>query len=138
MEAIEILEYINNNKVFSLATSNETVPSVRMMITFKADSTGIYFATDTRKQLHAEILRNPNVELCFFNKELNNQIRIRGVATVEDNEAVKMEAIEKLPFLSRYLVGSKLSPNLTVFRIRHSIAKPWNFEGVTSLYIVDL
>ncbi|MBE6072392.1 MAG: pyridoxamine 5'-phosphate oxidase family protein [Clostridium butyricum] len=61
----EILESINKNPVFYLATIDGDKPKVRGMLLYKADDNGILFHTGASKDLYSQILKNPNAELCF-------------------------------------------------------------------------
>lgn len=136
MEPRDIYEFINKNKVFCLATSEGNIPSVRMMAIFKADETGLYFVTDRRKKVFEDLTLNGAVELCFFNTSDNRQVRVKGLVSFPTNTAIREEAISCFPFLKKY--SEKDTDNLVVACIRHGVAKPWNFDGITTSMMIDL
>ena len=85
----EILEAINKNPAFFLATIDEDKPRVRGMLLYKADENGILFHTAASKDLYSQILKNPNAELCFNCS--GTQIRISGKLDIIDDNNLKDE-----------------------------------------------
>ena len=84
MDKIDVLKFISENPVFYLATSDKNIPYVRIMTVCKADENGIIFNTKKYKRSFEELSKNPNIEMCFYNKEDDIQIRVFG--KVEKNE----------------------------------------------------
>ena len=78
MTNAEILEFVKQNPVFCLATSDNNIPHVRTMMICKADENGIVFNTKSFKDSYKELENNPNVEMCFYNSKKDIQIRIFG------------------------------------------------------------
>ena len=76
MTQAEIMEFINKNPVFALATTIDNVPHVRNMMVAFADTRGIIFSTGRDKDVCKQIIANPKIELCFFSQEQGKQIRI--------------------------------------------------------------
>ena len=55
MDKQQILEFINQNPVFSLGTIDEGKPRVRYMMTSIADERGIIFCTGRKKDVYKQI-----------------------------------------------------------------------------------
>lgn len=81
----EILDAINQNPVFYLATLDGDQPRVRGMLLYKADDYGIVFHTGTMRDLYKQLSENKKAELCFNCG--NAQIRISGeLEEIDDND----------------------------------------------------
>jgi len=66
----------------ALATATpDGAPSVRMVLLKHVDERGFAFFTDYRSQKGRELEANPRAEACFFWKELERQVRVRGSVT---------------------------------------------------------
>jgi pyridoxamine 5'-phosphate oxidase len=86
---------IEDANAMALATATKDgAPSVRMVLLKGADSSGFAFFTDFRSQKGRELAENPRAEACFYWKELERQVRVRGT-------------VEKLPLLdsARYFAS---------------------------------
>jgi pyridoxamine 5'-phosphate oxidase len=77
MTKSEVIAAANANPVCYMATVEGNQPRVRGMGMYKADERGLIFQTWTKKDLHTQLLKNPQVELCFSTKD-GAQIRISG------------------------------------------------------------
>ncbi|MCU0847495.1 MAG: pyridoxamine 5'-phosphate oxidase family protein [Spirochaetes bacterium] len=126
MDRIEIFALMEANPVFHLATVDGNVPRVRAMLLYSADESGIVFHSGKSKDLHSQIMKNPNVELCFNDYARSIQVRVNGVVETVDDIAKKKEIIEKRQFL-RPWVEEKGYEFLTVYRIRDMKAVVWTF-----------
>ena len=78
MQKEHIFEIINKNPVLFLATLEETEPRVRGMLLYRADESGIIFHTGPHKDVYHQIIKNPQVQMCFYDAAQNIQIRVRG------------------------------------------------------------
>jgi pyridoxamine 5'-phosphate oxidase len=127
MNKKDIIEFINSNQVCYLATIEDNQPRVRGMMAYKADETGILFHTGNKKDLYQQLLKNPKVELCFFNPKTNMQIRVSGKAVVIDDLKLKQEIVEARPFMKPWIeqFGYVL---LVVFKVVDGVAQIWTFE----------
>lgn len=124
----EILEAINKNPAFFLATIDEDKPRVRGMLLYKADENGILFHTAASKDLYSQILKNPNVELCFNCS--GTQIRISGKLDIIDDNNLKDEiyAHPSRAFLKTWKDDGSLGDpykNLIVLNLKNGIAVTW-------------
>ena len=80
----------NDPNALSLATSNNNLPSVRMVLLKDFSQNGFIFYTNLNSQKGNELKENPKAAMCFHWKSLLRQIRINGVVTqVADDVADK-------------------------------------------------
>ena len=80
----------NDPNAVSLATSNNNLPSVRMVLLKDFSQNGFVFYTNLNSQKGNELKENPKAAMCFHWKSLLRQIRINGVVTqVADDIADK-------------------------------------------------
>jgi pyridoxamine 5'-phosphate oxidase len=79
----------NDPNALSLATSSENnLPSVRMVLLKEFNQNGFVFYTNLNSQKGKELKENPNAAMCFHWKSLLRQIRISGTITqVKNNVA---------------------------------------------------
>ncbi len=80
---------LNDPNALSLATSSENnLPSVRMVLLKEFNQNGFVFYTNLNSQKGNELKENPNAAMCFHWKSLLRQIRINGtIEQVEDEVA---------------------------------------------------
>ena len=112
MDKQHVLEFINKNPVFALATLDAGRPRVRYMMTSIADQRGIYFSTGRRKKIYAQTIAAPAVELCYYNQESETQIRIEEVR----DSILKNEILDKFPFLRPWIEKQGLD-EMAVFQL---------------------
>jgi uncharacterized pyridoxamine 5'-phosphate oxidase family protein len=124
----EILEFINKNPVFFLATQDGNQPRVRGMMVVEANENGILFTTGKPKDLYNQLSNNQLVELCFYNATENKQIRISGKAELTEKLEVKKRVVEKFPFL-KPLVEKEGYDILAPYYIREAKALVWTMEA---------
>ena len=80
----------NDPNAVSLATSNNNLPSVRMVLLKEFSQNGFIFYTNLNSQKGNELKENPKAAMCFHWKSLLRQIRINGaVKQVTDDVANK-------------------------------------------------
>ena len=134
MQKKEIFEIININPIIFLGTVDGTEPRVRAMLLYKADENGIVFHTGPIKEVYHQILKNPNVEMCFYDFAQNIQIRVRGALEKIDDISYK-EEISKHPtraFMQAWKANCKSMDEFynmfSVFRLKNGKAHVWTFE----------
>jgi pyridoxamine 5'-phosphate oxidase len=96
MDKKEILAFINKNPTAYLATVEGDKPHVRAMGTFRADENGIIFSMQSPKDVYKQLVKNPEVELCYYAEGV--QIRVSGRMEQITDIALKNGIIEKRPF----------------------------------------
>jgi pyridoxamine 5'-phosphate oxidase len=129
MNKNEILEFISKNPSCSLATCEGNKPHARGMLTYSANDDGILFHTGKTKDLHKQLMKNPNVELCFGSGKIENfiQVRISGKAELDEDIGLKKEIVHKREFL-KPMVEREGYDFLAVYRIRKGVATVWTMQ----------
>lgn len=91
MNKTEAYEMMRANPGFFLATCEAGQPRVRGMMLYRADEEGILFHTGTTKDVYAQIIKNPRVEMCFNDFQTGVQLRVTGELEPVDDPALKDE-----------------------------------------------
>ena len=100
MTRTEILELIKANPTSFMATVEGDKPHVRGMGIYDVSEDGIIIIqTWTIKDIHQQILKNPEVELCFNDRKAGIQVRVSGRAEIIDDLDFKKRVVEKRPFM---------------------------------------
>jgi uncharacterized pyridoxamine 5'-phosphate oxidase family protein len=123
----EIFEFIKENPVFSLATSEDNKPHVRIMMLYRADENGIIFNTGENKDVHRQLTANPQVEMCFYNAEQGRQVRISGTVEVLEDLELKKRVVADYPFLKEW-VDREGYEVLIVYCLSKGKATTWTME----------
>jgi pyridoxamine 5'-phosphate oxidase len=127
MNKSEILQFLNTNPVFHMATAEGNTPHVRGLLLYKADDNGIMFHTGKMKDLHKQLTANPNVEMCFNNGNFENlvQIRVSGSVELVEDLGLKKEIVEKRDFLKPW-VEERGYDFLAVYNLKKGRATVWS------------
>lgn len=123
MNKKEILSFISENNIGNLATIDGKAARVRCMDTFRADESGLIFYTGKSKNVCKQILKNPEVEVCYFAKGL--QVRVRGKMELVEDMALKKEIVAGRAFLGDY--SEEDYKDMAVFRLKGK-ATIWTME----------
>ena len=123
----EVLEFINKNPVFSLATTEGNQPRVRIIMLYRADKDGIIFCTGRQKAVYEQLQANPAVEMCFYNADDGRQVRIKGTVELVDDLELKMQIVEQFTFLKPW-VESEGYEVLIPFCLKNGKAVTWTME----------
>jgi len=126
MNKKEILEFLNANPIFHLATVEGNKPHVRGMLLYRADEDGIIFNTGKIKEVYKQLIENPNVEMSFTNGIFENliQVRVSGVVEPVEDLELKKEIVQKRDFLKAW-VDQVGYDQFAVFRVRKGQATMW-------------
>jgi len=129
MNKNEILEFLNANPVFHLATVEGNKPHVRGLLMYKADDNGIMFHTGKMKDLHKQLTANPQVEMCFSNGNFEDliQIRVNGTVELVEDLEQKKEIVQKREFLKPW-VDQMGYDFLAVYNLKKGIATVWTMK----------
>ena len=124
MNQAEIMEFVNKNPIFSLATCADGVPYVRTMMVAFADSRGIIFSTGVAKDVCKQMQANPKIELCFYSAGDEKQLRIAGAAEQIDDIELKKALVEKFEFLKPWVDAAGYDV-LATFKVTDAQAVEW-------------
>ncbi len=123
----EVFEFVGKNPVFGLATADDNKPHVRMMMLYRADENGIIFNTGENKDVHKQLLANPQVEMCFYSAEEQRQVRIGGTVEVLEDLELKKQVVKDYPFLKEW-VDREGYDVLIVYCLKSGRATVWTME----------
>ncbi len=98
-----------------LASLDGDQPRLRPVSPVRTDVFTVYVANLRSYHKTKEIAANPKVELCYLDAD-HNQVRITGVARIEENSDRLKEIWADNPLLRQFL-GSMDHPDLIVYRI---------------------
>lgn len=98
-----------------LASDDSGQPRLRPVSPVKTDGFTVWVANLRSYHKTGEIAANPKVELCYLDAD-HHQVRITGIAAIEDDRALLDAIWEKNPLLRSYL-GTPDNPELIVYRI---------------------
>jgi pyridoxamine 5'-phosphate oxidase len=127
MTKAEVLEFVQKNPVFSLATIESNQPHVRLIMLYRADENGIIFVTGRQKALYKQLQANPAVEMCFYNHEQGLQVRIEGSVIMLDDLDLKKQVVEDFSFL-KPVVESQGYDVLICYCLKNGKASTWTME----------
>ena len=127
----EVIEAINKNPVFYLATEENGQPHVRGMLLYKADENEIVFHTGKMRELFSQLMKNDNAELCFNADGV--QIRISGKLELVEDNALKDEIANhpSRAFLNSWknaVTINEFHEQFAVFRLRKGKITLWTME----------
>lgn len=112
-----------------LATIDGDQPRLRPVSPVRTEGFVIYVANLKSYHKTVEIAANPKVELCYLDGS-HDQVRITGVATVENDQSRLQEIWNTNPLLRQYL-GTIDNPALIIYRIepvRVRFMREWALE----------
>lgn len=98
-----------------LATMDGDQPRVRPVSPVRTDGFTVYVANLRQYHKTQEIEANAKVELCYLDQS-HDQVRITGLAHVEQDRGLLQEIWDANPLLRKYL-GNLDNPDLIVYRI---------------------
>ncbi|OGW34488.1 MAG: pyridoxamine 5'-phosphate oxidase [Nitrospirae bacterium GWD2_57_9] len=129
MNKNEILQFLNANMVFHLATVEDGEPRVRGIWLYRADENGLVFHTGKMKELHRQLSADPHVEMSFNNGKFGDltQVRVRGTVELVEDLELKKEIVQKRPFLKPW-VDQDGYEQMAVYRLKNGKAAVWSMS----------
>jgi uncharacterized pyridoxamine 5'-phosphate oxidase family protein len=127
MNLDQIYAFLNENSAAMVATSEEDVPHLRTIWTVKIDKNGVLFHTGKMKAFYQQLIKNPQVEMCFTNSDKSIQIRVSGIVRQIEDLSIKMELLEKRSFLKDIERKTGSVDFLSVFLLEKCLASVWTF-----------
>ena len=76
----QVTQFLKDNSIAYIATSSDDIPTVRVMQILNIDTEKIIFNTKQFKQSCKDLCQNSNIEICFYNYNTYEQIRVYGQA----------------------------------------------------------
>lgn len=124
----EIIQLIQENPVFSLATVEAGEPRVRLVALVEITSTDLMFYTRRHKNMCRQMLADQNVELCFWAPKESIQFRLRGRVKFLDTDDARQELLRKAP-RARMWVDKEGLQVLMPCRLCHASVKLLDLSG---------
>ncbi len=128
MNKNDILTFISKNPFGCLGTIENKSARVRFMDTFRSDENGLIFYTSKRKPVFQQIVKNSEVEVCYFAKDI--QIRVRGKMEIIEDLKLKKEILKNKPFLAPFYKKDEDLQEMGVLRLKGK-ATVWTFKNLT-------
>lgn len=134
MNKNEILEFISKHPHGCLGTVDDRAARVRFMDTYRTDENGLIFYTGKAKNLFQQILKNPEVEVCYYAEGV--QVRVRGKMEIIEDLQLKKEVVKNRPFLApfykkdddfKHLGLLRLKGKATVWIMKKNLGEPATF-----------
>lgn len=122
MNKKEVTSFLKDNSVACIATSSKDIPSVRVMQILEIDEDNIVFNTKSFKQSYKDLIVNPNIEICFYNHNTFEQIRVFGIT----KEILGLEIKEKI--LKKHPVLQNLVDKEGIDVIKPFILENWQYK----------
>ncbi len=117
----EIIEFVTQNPVCTLATVENDQPHVRGFLTNVIDHK-IYFTTSTHKRVGRELLQNQKVELCYLNADSSVMLRITAKVVFEKSLEMKQKLIDEKPYLKEFSADDE---TFLLFTLENAKARFW-------------
>lgn len=127
----EIIKFLNDAKVFYLATVDNDRPKVRPFGFVMEFTKKMYFVTANTKRVYAELKENPFIEICALGAD-RRWIRVSGQAVFEDNLKAKKKAFKLMPDLAN-IYNTPENPAFEVFYIEEGKADIYGGAEVKTL-----
>jgi uncharacterized pyridoxamine 5'-phosphate oxidase family protein len=123
----EIVQFLDQNPVFYLATSDGGVPKVRPFGAKAVFENKLYFCTNNTKKVYRQIKTNPLVEISTADTG-GSWIRIWGSAVFDDRREAKEAMLKSNPMLNNlYTLDDGV---FSVFYLENAAAVLENMEGL--------
>jgi uncharacterized pyridoxamine 5'-phosphate oxidase family protein len=97
MNKTEILDFMTTNPTHFLATTDGKTAYVRPFGTYQANEKGLYYFTQTVKDVYKQMAEHPEIETCYYNGDVT--LRIRGRVKFIEDMALKQEIVTNRDFL---------------------------------------
>ena len=115
MNGIEkVYQFLNQAETYYLATVDGDQPRVRPFGTALLREGKLYIQTGKGKDVTKQIARNPKVELCAFRD--GTWLRLAGELVDDDDHAVKVAMLEKMPSLKALYSAEDDSMQMLYFK----------------------
>jgi len=121
----DILEFIKQNPVCTIATVEDDQPHVRGFLSNIIDNK-IYFTSSTHKNVGRQIVKNQKVELCYLNPDFSKMLRVTTTLLLVDDINMKQDFINSREYLKGF---SADDPTFLLLTLSNSMAWFWSLEN---------
>ena len=117
----DIITFIEQNPVCTIATSHQDQPHVRAFLTNIIEDK-IYFTTSLDKQVGKQISQNQKSELCYLSPDFSTMLRITTTLEILNDKKIKQHLIDNREYLKHFDVND---PSFILFTLSNSQATFW-------------
>ena len=121
-----MIAFMKANPNCCVASVEGDKPHTRILTLYRVDDNGIILQSDKRKDLYKQLLKNPQVEICFFDTTKYVEVRVSGRMEIVEDVALKQELVEARAFL-KPVVDEMGRDTIAVYRLRNGRATAWSF-----------
>jgi len=126
MNKTEMMAFMKANPNCCVASVDGDKPHTRVLTMYRVDDNGIILQSDKRKDLYKQVLKNPEVEICFYDTNKYVEVRVSGRMEVVEDLALKKELVEARPF-EKPVIEKFGYDTIVVYRLRNGKATAWSF-----------
>lgn len=108
--------FIRECGCYFLATCVNNKPNLRPMGWINSNDKALFIATDRRKKVYSELMKNPQVEIASYNLNTRKWIRISGKVEIENSNAIKNDMVSMYPVIKQKFVDQE-EIFLTIFKV---------------------
>lgn len=94
----EVLRFLNECRVFFVSTIDGNQPKVRPFSFVMEHEGKLCFATSNQKPTYAQLMANPNIEICAASQD-GRWLRLSGKVLICTTKEAKAQALEIMPML---------------------------------------
>ncbi len=117
----DIITFVAQNPVCTIATSEQDQPHVRGFLTNIIEDK-IYFTTSLDKRVGKQITQNQKSELCYLSPDFSTMLRITTTLEILDDKKIKQHLIDNREYLKHFDVDD---PTFILFTLSNSQATFW-------------
>jgi len=126
MDKTGMIAFMKANPNCCVASVEGDKPHTRILTLYRVDDNGIILQSDKRKDLYKQLLKNPQVEICFFDTTKYVEVRVSGRMEIVEDLALKQELVEARAF-EKPVVDAMGYDTIAVYRLRNGKATAWSF-----------
>ncbi len=117
----DIITFVEQNPVCTIATAEQDQPHVRGFLTNIIEDK-IYFTTSLDKRVGKQITQNQKSELCYLAPDFSTMLRITTTLEILDDKKIKQHLIDNREYLKHFDVND---PSFILFTLSNSQATFW-------------
>lgn len=122
----DVLKFLQDSQIFFVSTVDGDKPKVRPFSFVMEYEGKLCFATSNQKPFYAQLMTNPNIEICASSKDFR-WLRLSGKAVFCTTKEAKAQALDILPMLKHmYSVEDNI---FEIFYLDNAVASFCSMKG---------
>lgn len=110
-------QFIRECGYFFLATSVDNRPKLRPMGMIYSNDQALFIATDKRKNVYADLIGNPQVQVASYNLNSRRWIRISGKTEIENSIQIRHEMTDLYPMIKQEFIDQD-EIHIVIFKLK--------------------